>query len=1151
MKASFTLRRLLAATFSAALALSIPLVAKAGEDIDIFTGSPVDGAKPNILFVIDSSVNWSSSFGTNVCGTATPPVAANMAEDTRFAAEMCALYTVVDKLDGAKVAVRMGLMLFTETGDNGAYVRFALRDMNDTNKTAFKKILTNMNRSAGGSGDGSGSNTPWARSMYEAFKYFGGYTDPPNATKNVAGTPVSNIAFGNTAFAGGNANNTGAKKRDYRNNSTLGSAAWAGATDAAINGGLNAFDKLASDTYISPITLENQCAKNFIVFIANGNPGTGADDTTSPAKMSPTGGVMDTIHVRRRTGIPTAATEVHAQKFDEMAEFLFETDVSDLKGQQRVRTFTVAVYVPQKFTTDPSTGVITDLAVSTSDQAMITLMKSAADVGGGAYFPARNPQELVDAINNILNDVQAVNSVFVSASLPVSVNNQGTFLNQIYMGMFRPDGTGQPRWMGNLKEYKFKLDSLSGKISLADSLNNDAVNLDSGFIKPSAVSFWTRAGNDPSKTGWPNKDFWVNNPTGTPASGSDTPDGDVVEKGGAAEMLRLDHAKDQSKRRVFTCLPTGCSSNGVAPNDFSSSTITGGSFETAFGATTSELALLVKWIRGQDNFTCDPDDTVNCGTTKWSSPEKGPGLPATVRPSIHGDVLHSRPVVINYFPGEPNCGTEKKCGPWIFYGANDGTLRATKGGQKVAIADTDGHESWAFIAPEFYSRFKRLRDGKPELRTASNIPGTLPKDYFFDGPIGVWEEPYEISADGKSTTPATPKKWIFASARRGGAVIYAFDVTDPTTPLFMWKKTAADLPNLGQAWSTPWAFQLEGMSDPVLLFGAGYDTGEDSVPPVANGDTGRGLYALNARTGDPLDGGIVKKGFIQTDGSHTIKDPVPADISLLVGTNPDGVVQVYRGYVGDTGGNIWRLDIPSSKLDSWHLYKFAALGPNKKFFYAPDVVHAGVWDVVLAGTGDREKPLVKDSQDSFFAINDVNAAAGVPATTPAALVTGDLVKLSGTGGISSAGTCTGGTCVCDPTDLAKLCKGWYRDLALGEKVVNSPLTVAGTTYFSTNRPKPPEAGSCNVDLGDARAYGLTFYGGTPNKTQPDGTIGTPLTGGGLPPSPVGGVVQFEDGKQVAFIIGGGDKGSSVEGGRVTIPVASTRRKLYWNAATDK
>ena len=40
-------------------------------------------------------------------------------------------------------------------------------------------------------------------------------------------------------------------------------------------------------------------------------------------------------------------------------------------------------------------------------------------------------------------------------------------------------------------------------------------------------------------------------------------------------------------------------------------------------------------------------------------------------------------------------------------------LRAVKGGQTA----TDGHELWSFVAPEFYSKFKRLRDASPELRT--------------------------------------------------------------------------------------------------------------------------------------------------------------------------------------------------------------------------------------------------------------------------------------------------------------------------------------------------------------------------------------------------------------------------------------------------
>jgi type IV pilus assembly protein PilY1 len=300
---------------------------------------------------------------------------------------------------------------------------------------------------------------------------------------------------------------------------------------------------------------------------------------------------------------------------------------------------------------------------------------------------------------------------------------------------------------------------------------------------------------------------------------------------------------------------------------------------------------------------------------------------------------------------------------------------------------------------------------------------------------------------------------------------------------------------------------------------------------------------LNANTGAVKNGGDVVAGFMKHGQNADIADSVPSDVSLLV--NSSG--QVYRGYFGDTGGNVWRLDIPDNNVAHWKLFKFATLG-SKKFFYAPDVVHAGAYDVVLVGTGDREKPLVATSSDSFYALNDPqNDPANVP-TSVTALVTADLVLLSTTSGITaSTGVCTGGLCICSPP----ICKGWYRNLATGEKVVNSPLTVAGTTYFSTNMPIAATPGSCTTNLGAARAYGFTFFGGTPNKVQPDGTMGNPLTGGGLPPSPVGGVVEIAPGQNVAFIIGAGDKGSSVEGGRITIPVAATRHKVYWNQSRDQ
>ena len=72
-------------------------------------------------------------------------------------------------------------------------------------------------------------------------------------------------------------------------------------------------------------------------------------------------------------------------------------------------------------------------------------------------------------MTKILNQIRAANSVFSSASLPVSANTQGTYLNQVYIGMFRPDGNALPRWVGNLKQYQFVYNSSADTLQLADA----------------------------------------------------------------------------------------------------------------------------------------------------------------------------------------------------------------------------------------------------------------------------------------------------------------------------------------------------------------------------------------------------------------------------------------------------------------------------------------------------------------------------------------------------------------------------------------------------------------------------------------------------------------------------------------------------------
>ena len=82
--------------------------------------------------------------------------------------------------------------------------------------------------------------------------------------------------------------------------------------------------------------------------------------------------------------------------------------------------------------------------------------------------------------------------------------------------------------------------------------------------------------------------------------------------------------------------------------------------------------------------------------------------------SVHGDVVHSRPLTVNYGGGNIS----------LFYGANDGIYRA--------IDAADGSEKWGFVAPEHFDRIERLYENTPLVENTGEAqePGLdyLPKD---------------------------------------------------------------------------------------------------------------------------------------------------------------------------------------------------------------------------------------------------------------------------------------------------------------------------------------------------------------------------------------------------------------------------------------
>lgn len=1285
------------------------------EDIDIYSGLGGAAGKPNVLIVFDNAANFSSNAAGSTCiidGVATE------LSGTVGGIEQCAFYNVISALptdSSGNALINIGMMVYNANnirdineancgGSDGGCLVQPLIPMDAAHKAPLLAWIKTW-RTSGGAGTGyiKSAGEATAATMQEAWAYYAG--------------------------------STGLSGRSY--------------------------------TGIKPAA---GCQQNFVIFIGNsfsssGSPGDGGSVSPAAALASAPGittaqqSIITTTHVTS-CGTYTFPTSAHESKgfyADEWTRYMRQADIySTIEGTQKITTYTIGL-----------------LGASCQAEYAATLT-SMANVGGGKYFATTDYVSITQALLKILNEVQAVNSVFSSSSLPVSVNAQGTYLNQIYMGMFRPDTNGQPRWLGNLKQYQFNYDVATGNLTLGDKNGNSAISAaGTGFISPNAVSFWTVKNilAEPDLGGG----FWRNLslPNGAGA-GYDSPDGELVEKGGAAQVLRLSNlvnnytatpATSTNPRKLYTYCPSGtCDAQlSAAVNTFNSSnalitdallgtgartitsinsaatttatsavaggtsaavnvsifpfaksgstvtatvsaaniahitvgalitistgaskydcapcTVTGtstattsftyskpggsGSVTVAYVATVpstiitstavdiskashglavgqkvtfsacsvltglngqvtditattansftvsaplamagtdmachytpntatvtsaghgfqnGEIVTIASaspagyngsWaitITGTDTFTYEytavaplstftgsatasSSSTTRTNLTQWvrgydnNSDEPSPGGTINIRPSVHGDVLHSRPTVINYG------GTT---GVVVFYGSNDGTFRAVNGNQVNPPSSTltePGSELWGFIPSEFYGKLRRLHDNSPLLSLPTTPSGIIPtpqkKDYFVDGSTGTYQL---LNTDGTTHTA-----YLYLAMRRGGRLLYALNVSAPTNPQFLWKisNTDTDFAELGQTWSQPKVANVKGYANPVLIFGAGYDTAEDSEPPTTD-TMGRGIFIVDAVTGvmvwsathgasSACSGSTTKATCTVSGMSYSI----PADITLM---DRDSDGKIDRLYAVDTGGNIWRVDLQPAVADitpnHWQINKVAALGCStgactagttpRKFFYPADVVPTNAYDAILVGSGDREHPLYSNLSygisNRFYMLKDLTGNNGSSLTT---ITNSNLFDATNTTYDGTLG-------------------GFYVTLGTGEKVVNAPTTVAGYTYFGTNQPTAPGANSCTANLGIARGYNIKPLTGAYTSTEFDG--------GGLPPSPVSGLVNINaivngvlTTRLVPFLIGGGggadcvgpDCSSSLGSIKPPINVKTSRRRAYW------
>lgn len=971
---------------------------------------------------------------------------------------MSALSTTFNDLPVDKF--RVGVMLFNETGNpnnnvKGGYVRAAVRTMNESRRITYRDMINSLDPTADKGNAAIGSLV-----MAEAWYYFSGAA--PYAGNYKA-------------------------KADYYENE-YGSDASTAVYELDGNA-LGAFD---ATSYTSPL-LANSCARNFIIYISNGaSLDNNSVITESNSRLAAAGGDTSTI--------PLSRAGLQNNPIDEWARFMKKSTLG-------ITTYTI------------------DINPSSNNQGRnwSAVLQSMADASDGKRFTVSSGDEevpaadaIAEAISKALSEIQSEDSVYASVSLPVSVNTQGTYLNQVFIGMFRPAQNALPRWDGNLKQYRLGYPEGSEQLETLDADGASAISSTSGFIAECARSYWTPEYDaDNPDTYWSRIVDKQCLATGAGAS-SNTPDGNMVEKGGQGYKLR---SSNPATRSVFYVNDEGV----LAP-------LTNTSLSAAdLGATsTTEASAILDWIRGYNNRATVENEQDNFITSTTA-----------MRPSIHADVVHSRPVAINF-------GTDADPDVTVFYGTNDGLLRAINGDRGEDPTDTDaGAERWSFLPQEFYPHLKRLRDNSQQIY----YPGLdieeegNRKNYGFDGPVVAYQA--KSSADATRLSTA----WIFASMRRGGQSIYAFDVINPAVPELKWRKGCIDgacddgYEDMGQTWASPAIakasnYTSAGVPKPLLLVGGGYDPCEDTFPHSCNADTGfqgNTLYVIDA--GD----GTVVKSFETLRG-------VVADVTPV--NTPSGLLKY--AYTADMGGNIYRLsaaggaEIGITPPEDWVLTRIASLGcdtvgstcdgKNRKFLYAPDVVFKNNTYYLLLGSGDREKPLgnASEVENYFFMVQDrptdeswLDADAnGCDADT---LCMNALLPIA-----TSA----------DPSEEALASKkGWYLFMASGEQVVTSAITVFGTTTFSTNEPTPPEPGVCTNNLGIARVYNVKYE----NAAAANGVRSEEIEGGGLPPSPVAGLVVLDDGTTVPFIIGG-DSSSPLAGREpdVTGTTAVPKSRIYWN-----
>ncbi len=699
-------------------------------------------------------------------------------------------------------------------------------------------------------------------------------------------------------------------------------------------------------------------------------------------------------------------------------------------------------------------------------------LQDIAAAGGGSFYTASTSAELADVFQSILSEVLSSTSSFSAPTVSVNAFNKLFHDDDIYFSTFLPDITG--RWAGNLKKYTI---CESGEVTCTSGdildINGDSATSANGQFLDTSTSYW-----------------------------SASVDGQEVQAGGAGSNIsypRKIYIENSTSFAQLTAFDQLTVAKGTVGN---------GAYDTSLRAlldggslTDSGYLDLVKWILGQD--INDEDEDNDTTDVRWA----------------FADALHSQPLVVTY--GQEGSNPIKK----IFIGTNDGLLRM--------VNAENGIEEWALMPTSMTSEQNQLMVNASGGHF-SGVDGNIRSLIIYNNENGIIEP-----ANGD-------KVYLYFGMRRGGRFVYAIDVTPSSTltsaasttgitPAPLWKiqgGTTTYFEELGETWSTPQVDQIwyNNAKKTVVFFAGGYHSEQDdSYGPSSYGN---GIYIVDALSGALLwRAGLT--GALDGDNGVEFADmrfPIPSDLALL-DTTADGAIN--RLYVGDTGGQVWRMDFKNQSggmvgtgarladISGRDASDNVAAEDQRKFFYPPDAALVNdfnfssttAFDLLIIVSGDRASPNDKTVHDRIYMFRDyvttgtIADEAALPDPDPGdpdlrrfvdSLTESDLYDATENLIQDSDGTSTSADSLTE-VSLLQAKDGWFVSLVegttdyIGEKGLSEPIIANDTAFLTTYVPSgdlvvgevcaPPIEGT-------GRIYGLNILNATAVFSVWDGDAST-------------------------------------------------------------